>query len=225
LDRNLQNNISIICDFDGTVSVEDVNSELFKHYGNEKSKSILYKYRGSEIGLRQLLQMEYENLGIDDATFESFVINNISIDETFFSFCDFVRERGIDIAIVSGGFLNYIQLLYKKYKRKLDIPVFANKLVLKNGIMVPEYGQVPECITSFGPCGICKYRKVMEYKKKGKVIYIGDGLTDRCAAEYADIVFAKSTLSKYCMENKISYIGYSNFDDVKAYILKSMDRL
>ena len=48
------------------------------------------------------------------------------------------------------------------------------------------------------------------------IVYIGEGYSDRCPVQYADIVFARDALQTYCQEQNISYFLYSTFDDVIA---------
>lgn len=218
MDIKCTDDIVIVCDFDGTISIEDVNTSIFRHFGNESTDAIENKYRNSMIGLRESLESQYEIIEIDEEAFIDYVSVNMELDESFFELCDFARSRDIKVVIVSGGFINYMEVLFKKYSRELDIPVVSNKLVIKNGIMVPQYESVPHCKKHYGPCGLCKQQHIMEYKKNNKVIYVGDGFTDRCAAENADIVFAKDNLVKYCRENNIKYIEFNRFKEIKDYI-------
>lgn len=211
-----------ICDFDGTISVKDVNVSIFRNFGNEKTEAIERRYRNSEIGLREELYAQYEIIGINEHQFESFVMEKMELDNTFFDFYDYAGECGIEVMIVSGGFINYMELLFKKYNRKLDMPIVSNRLGIVDGIVLPKYGDIPECIKSYGPCGICKYEKIMKYKESYTVAYVGDGHTDRCAAENADIVFAKSHLAKFCEDNGIKYIPYNTFGDIKEYLIRIM---
>ena len=47
-----------------------------------------------------------------------------------------------------------------------------------------------------------------------KIIFIGDGLSDVCALEVADIVFAKNRLAEHCEKNNINFIPYRTLNDV-----------
>jgi 2-hydroxy-3-keto-5-methylthiopentenyl-1-phosphate phosphatase len=117
--------------------------------------------------------------------------------------------------IVSGGFINYVEILFDKYNRKIDMPIYSNKLGIEDGIVLPQYGEIPDCTKYYGPCGICKNKYITNFKKEGTVLYVGDGHTDRCAAESADMVFAKDNLEKFCIESGIKYVKYDTFKDVK----------
>jgi 2-hydroxy-3-keto-5-methylthiopentenyl-1-phosphate phosphatase len=46
------------------------------------------------------------------------------------------------------------------------------------------------------------------------IAYVGEGYSDRCPVQYADIVFAKDVLQTFCQEQNISYHLYDSFDDV-----------
>lgn len=214
----MKKQIIVVCDFDGTISVEDVNSSIFHTFGNEKTREVGDRYKNSEIGLRESLKTQYEIIGIDKNTFDEFVLSRMDIDKTFFDFTDYAGKNGIKVAVVSGGFINYVRLLLEKYGRKIDIPVYSNLLVEKDGRMVPQYGEVPKCIKHYGPCGLCKLKHILDYKKDYMVIYVGDGYTDRCAAESADVVFAKDGLREYCIENGISFMPFSSFKDIEDYL-------
>jgi 2-hydroxy-3-keto-5-methylthiopentenyl-1-phosphate phosphatase len=46
------------------------------------------------------------------------------------------------------------------------------------------------------------------------ITYIGEGYSDQCPAQYADIVFAKDALQAFCQRENISYYLYDSFIDV-----------
>jgi 2-hydroxy-3-keto-5-methylthiopentenyl-1-phosphate phosphatase len=48
------------------------------------------------------------------------------------------------------------------------------------------------------------------------IMYIGDGISDRCPVRFADIVFAKGRLIRYCQEQNIPYHEFRTFDDVRS---------
>ncbi|MEI8135056.1 MAG: 2-hydroxy-3-keto-5-methylthiopentenyl-1-phosphate phosphatase, partial [bacterium] len=54
------------------------------------------------------------------------------------------------------------------------------------------------------------------------VVYIGDGYSDHCPVEIADVVFARSMLSKFCSKNGIPYHSFEDFFQVKEILEKVM---
>jgi 2-hydroxy-3-keto-5-methylthiopentenyl-1-phosphate phosphatase len=66
-----------------------------------------------------------------------------------------------------------------------------------------------------GRCGFCKGAVVDELHEHGyRVAMCGDGSADRCAAERADVVFARGRLPRYCDELGVPYLRFETFDDV-----------
>jgi 2,3-diketo-5-methylthio-1-phosphopentane phosphatase len=56
------------------------------------------------------------------------------------------------------------------------------------------------------------------------IVFIGDGVSDLPAARQADVLFARRglRLEEYCIEHKISYIGFDTFADIEREIKKIM---
>lgn len=56
------------------------------------------------------------------------------------------------------------------------------------------------------------------------IVYVGEGYSDRCPAQFADFVFAKDELQKFCQEKNISYFLYNSFDDVVERVKDILSR-
>ena len=48
----------------------------------------------------------------------------------------------------------------------------------------------------------------------GEVVYVGDGISDRCAAQAADRVFATRGLARYFDERNLPYEPFDDFHDI-----------
>ena len=55
-------------------------------------------------------------------------------------------------------------------------------------------------------------------RTRARTIFVGDGLSDRYAAEAADVVFAKDKLAKYCDQQNLSYLFYEDLGRVAVYV-------
>ena len=121
--------------------------------------------------------------------------------------------------ILSDGLDFYIKRILANNNLN-HIPVYSNKVIFRNPDKIsPEFPFYEKgCLK----CGNCKGYFVAEEKKKGrKVIFIGNGYSDRCAIPQADIVFAKTDLKYYCDMN-----GYPNYDYNDFYdIINTFDSL
>lgn len=206
---------AIVSDFDGTISIQDSNEQLFVVLGNEENIRIEELYNESKIGTKEGFTRHFEALELKENTYNEFILENIEIDRGFKAFYNKTIENGMPLIVVSGGFINGISLLFKKESLE-SVPVYANRLITSNGRLTAEFTNVNHnCSSIFGPCGNCKLQHLEKLKENNKkIIFIGDGLTDRCAALNADIVFAKKSLAEYCESKGIEYINYESFDDI-----------
>ena len=65
-------------------------------------------------------------------------------------------------------------------------------------------------------CANCKRNHILANSSDTDfTVYIGDGYSDTCPAQYCDFVFAKNSLLKYCEVNRITYFPFTNFRDVQ----------
>jgi 2,3-diketo-5-methylthio-1-phosphopentane phosphatase len=146
-------------------------------------------------------------------------VDRIDIDETFAGFMREVEKSGVEVSIVSDGFDFYIERIMKKHGFEY-LAHYSNDLYFDTAEnMVLHFGnQNPECVQ----CANCK-KFVMDEKRRESdfVIYIGNGLSDRCAAEHADLVFAKDSLLNHCEKAGIDYVSYKSFDDIIKYLAEN----
>jgi len=154
--------------------------------------------------------------GVTPARLEEF-ISRFEIDEHFVAFRNFCAFREIPLVVLSDGLDFYVERILVRNGLG-DCTFFANHLDFKtiDGTTKFEVSfpyTDSECLL----CGNCKRNHMMTLSADDDVIvYIGDGISDRCPIRYADIVFAKKELIKYCQQENISYVEYSNFCDVQT---------
>lgn len=68
-------------------------------------------------------------------------------------------------------------------------------------------------------CGTCKRGRVLAHQAAGRrVAFVGDGESDRYAAGYADVVFAKDGLVEICRDLGVPFVAWRTFDDVLAWL-------
>lgn len=212
-----KDNLIIFSDFDGTISIQDVNDEIFKEFGDDYSQVIEEKLQNNLISDKEAMEKQYERLVMSKNDFESFIYNKIEIDPFFKEFYKMIKENNIDFSIISGGFIEYIVIALNKENILFDHPIFASTIIFNNQNPKPNFlHEINECEEIFGPCGNCKNKILKEIENK-KIVYIGDGLTDRCVADMADLLFVKSNsiLENYCINNNICYRSFNTFKDVE----------
>ena len=76
-------------------------------------------------------------------------------------------------------------------------------------------------------CGTCKRNILISNTNdfdNDISVYIGDGDSDFCVSNFADIVFAKGRLASYCWKNNITYFEYKNFSDIKNKLIRITEK-
>lgn len=208
----------ILIDFDGTITDKDTNVEIIEKFGDHEAIEIEKNHMSSEYDKLDVVQLIFDRIKISESEYINYILENFELTKGFIDFYNMSLKKQMDMAIISGGFTNGIYPFLAKYNLE-SIPVYANSLefVGKN-IKVSFYDKEKNCCLN-GPCGNCKVKRFNEFKKKyKKIIFIGDGHTDRWVAQIADLVFAKDELVEFCKKDRVDYIYWDTFDDISKII-------
>ena len=72
-------------------------------------------------------------------------------------------------------------------------------------------------------CGTCKRDRVLAHQAAGRaVVFIGDGESDRYAAGYSDIVWAKRSLVRICIEAGWPFRRWTEFREIEAWLEETL---
>ncbi len=215
-------NIAVLIDFDGTITDKDTNVELFKYRGNGSSKKEDIDKFSDTTEYTHLEKMRYifQNIKITESEYKKFILDNFELNPGFKVFIDNLKKYNIPVAVISGGFINGIEIFFDKHNIS-NIEIFANKLIFdKDNLEIEFYDDIEDCCSN-GPCGNCKIQRYKEYKKlRDNIVFIGDGFTDRWVAKESEILFAKSNLIEYAKKDNIPYIPWENFYDINSIIFE-----
>jgi 2-hydroxy-3-keto-5-methylthiopentenyl-1-phosphate phosphatase len=123
-------------------------------------------------------------------------------------FAELVRgaeEQGWKVVIVSSGFEELIRPVLAR--EGVDVEVIANRVEPRPDGWRVVWRDEAVC----GSCGQpCKRGALPE----GKVVYVGDGYSDRCAAGAADRVFATDGLARYLRNRGVPFEEFDDFASV-----------
>ncbi|HHW14655.1 MAG TPA: MtnX-like HAD-IB family phosphatase [Firmicutes bacterium] len=182
-------------DWDGTVTWQDAQVLLLNAFGRPDWAAVENEVYARGLGSRAAYPLIYEGFRVPAAEVAAFVQEHVHLDPGFPSLARFCRNHGIPLQIVSDGQRFYIERLLAA--AGLDwVPVAANAAwFTAEGVRLSFVEPPGGC----GRCGNCKRRWVDEFHRRGyRVLYAGDGRTDRCAARRADAVFARGSLLAFC---------------------------
>jgi 2,3-diketo-5-methylthio-1-phosphopentane phosphatase len=217
---NATRKIAVLCDFDGTVAQEDVGNLLFKTFAaHGDAAEVVSRWKRGEISSRECLEQEASLARCSPSELQQFV-HQRSLDPYFKDFHDFARQRGIEVVVLSDGLDYYIEKILIRNGLG-EIEFFANQLRIegeKLRVGFPWHNLL-ECTD----CGCCKTHHLFRYRQEGYfIVYVGDGLSDRCPCESADMVFAKGDLLEHCRRSNIEHVEFRNFRDVEREVLRRL---
>jgi 2,3-diketo-5-methylthio-1-phosphopentane phosphatase len=208
--------LKVFVDFDGTITRQDVGNAFFRAFGGPICNTIVQEYRDEKISAQECFRREVATIGTLDKQDAIAFLKNQPIDESFKQLVAFCASQDIEIRIVSDGLDFYIGEILEAHGVD-DVPYFANALGLHSlgsdtcELAISFLHSDAECTR----CACCKRNIMLTHAGDDDIIvFIGEGYSDRCPAQYADIVFAKDELQSYCQQENISYFLYSSFADV-----------
>lgn len=209
------NSWTILCDFDGTIAVEDVIDSLLDRYGRPGWRELERDWRAGRIGSRECMTGQVALLDMSREELDRH-LSGLWIDHAFPAFAAKARELGLPLRIVSDGLDYAIERILARYDLD-DLPLAANHL---RPATAPRRWQLSSPFQAAGcRSGTCKCACVEQARTGGaRTLLIGDGASDFCAAERVDFVFAKHRLIEHCRASGIPYRPITGFEDALALL-------
>jgi 2,3-diketo-5-methylthio-1-phosphopentane phosphatase len=210
----------ILCDFDGTISVEDVIDSLLDRFGRPGWEVLEQDWRAGRIGSRECMTGQVALLDLTQTELDKH-LSTLWIDHAFPAFVAKARDLATPIRIVSDGLDYAIEQILGRYGLD-NLPLAANHLAPG---MPPRKWQLTSPFQAEGcRSGTCKCACVEQARQGGyKTLLIGDGASDFCAADRVDFVFAKHRLIEHCRHAGIPYVPITGFEDALELLPRLLD--
>lgn len=209
--------LKLFIDFDGTITRQDVGNAFFRRFGGVRCDEAVREYRAGALSAAECFEREVAALGKLDVIEATRFVRGQEIDSSFKSFVEFCRNRDLEFYIVSDGLDYYIREILEAHGIS-EVSYFANAFDIgpvdgdgKSNTTIRFPFRDSECTR----CACCKRNVMLSLAGDDDVIgYVGEGYSDQCPAQYADLVFAKDELQKFCQRENISYYLYSSFSEI-----------
>ncbi len=198
------------CDFDGTITEEDMGFMLLDSFASEDWRRLLTEYRESRMSVGHFNTKAFAMLSADRQTLLKFVRSKVKIRAGFHELLAYCRRKGFRFVIVSNGLVFYIEGILR------DIGI--------------DNIEVLAAQTNFGPEGIeAKYigpegNEIQDGFKEVytklflsmgyRVVYVGNGISDTSPARQAHHIFATDELLTYCKETNLNCTPFVDLNDV-----------
>jgi 2-hydroxy-3-keto-5-methylthiopentenyl-1-phosphate phosphatase len=206
--------LAILVDYDGTIALTDVGDTLMAEVAPSGWEEANADYDAGLIGSRRLMEWEVGMWPADPEALTALAAAQPH-DAGFVAFVDRARAAGIPVEVVSDGFGFFIEPALRKLGVS-DVPIVTASTSFEVGrasITFPN-GH-PACFV----CGTCKRNRVLAHQAAGRaVVFIGDGESDRYAAGYSDIVFAKRALVRLCLEYGWPFHRWTEFGEIDRWL-------
>ncbi|MCP4546434.1 MAG: MtnX-like HAD-IB family phosphatase [bacterium] len=208
--------IRVFVDFDGTITEEDTLCFLLDHYAGPGWLEIEKKVEDGRYSEERGLQEEISMIRASWEEARDLVLSKIAVDPEFAPFVTACAERNWPLEILSGGLFPLIRAVLER-EDIFGLTVRANDLDVNSALRWSVQPALSPRIKK--QCNHCKSHWLVTARESGqRVIYIGDGTTDRCPATHADLVFAKDGLKTWCGENGIACIEFTTFGDIRDWL-------
>ena len=208
--------VSLLLDFDGTISLADVGDVLLGRLVEDQSlvRHMDELYVAGSKGSRELIAWDMEVLPHDPEVLLR-EVDSLALDEGLRQLVETVRAVGGAVEVVSDGIGFHVDHMLARLGLA-QLPVATNATVLGEGaagVSFP-YGH-PACQV----CGTCKRERIRRHRDADRaVVFVGDGPSDRYAAHHADTIFAKSSLAAWCEVENIPYEPWERLADVAEWV-------
>lgn len=209
--------VLIACDFDGTVTRQDTLVEILNRYGNPGWHEVQRKVVSGELSIRQGLALEMGGVKASKEELKRLLLSKVEIEPSFLPFLNQMRKKGIPLILLTGGFDLCVETVLEKSGLG-PLPYLANRLSRTNGSWEISF---PFPSTLCQACGHCKGDALRSWNAQGyTTVFVGNGVTDRCAALAATLTFAKAELADWCRTQEIPWAAFSTFSDIETELRK-----
>jgi 2,3-diketo-5-methylthio-1-phosphopentane phosphatase len=213
--------IKVFVDFDGTITLEDVGEAIFQKFGNtEKVNKIIEDLLSDKISSKKCwdqLCNSVENL--DHKQLDHF-IDMLDVDPSFKFFVEFCKQNEIELIVLSDGFDYYIERIFKR-ENLCELIYYSNKLFFDDKQKLSA--EYPYYDSDFPTSANCKRNHIINHSSDDDyTIYVGNGNSDKEAAQYCDFIFAKDGLARFCSMERISFYPFKNFIEVQNKLAELM---
>jgi len=200
-------------DFDGTIATVDTTDAVLEAFADPCWQAVEAEWKAGRIGSRECLVRQISLLRATPQELDD-LISTFRIDPHFEGFVEYCQTRDIGIRIVSDGLDRSIATVLRR--AGIDVPYFANRLEYIGGghwrLSFPNARSDCRALA-----GNCKCAALGRHPRALKVV-IGDGRSDFCMAEEADLVIAKSALLRLCVDQGLPHHSFVTFADAAKHL-------
>ncbi len=200
------------CDFDGTITEEDVSFLLLDAFADGSWRQLLEEYREGRISVGAFNTGAFAMVKADRQTLLEFMFmsSKVEVRPGFQELLSYCFQRDIRFVIVSNGLNFYIEAILGNMGID-NIEVFAaqsrfNPAGMEVKYIGPDGGQLED--------GFKETYTELFIQRGYRVAYVGNGASDIYPARRAHHVFATGDLLDCCQEANLDCTPFDDLNDV-----------
>jgi 2-hydroxy-3-keto-5-methylthiopentenyl-1-phosphate phosphatase len=202
---------TLVVDFDGTITEQDLLDEIALTFGDEEVyREVDEGLDENRLTLHEVLRREFEPVRAPLPEVQRWVLENVRVIPGFHEVVELARERGWRFVVVSSGFRELIEPVLER-EGLADIELLSNSVEPDPSGWQVRFRTDEVCETCGEPC---KRSTAAALADGTQLVYVGDGYSDRCAAELADLVFARRGLAGYLAERGVPFEPFDDFHSI-----------
>jgi 2-hydroxy-3-keto-5-methylthiopentenyl-1-phosphate phosphatase len=208
----------IVCDFDGTVTVEDITVHLWDRFlDGDWRRELLPDYEQGRIGILDLISVGYLRVRLPAAELLRSLRGEIALREGFVRLVEVVRAQGLALHVLSCGLDFYIRaylpsgIPFHSFHGEFD---GVWRVRAPDGIELLPGADFKAQVLS----------QLLAERAGEPSVYVGDGRNDLGAARMCDRIFAVrgSDLSRLCREAGLAFVEFTHFDEVREALFPGL---
>jgi len=209
---------AVFFDFDNTITRFDVIDDVLERFSVDRKWLALEEaWKAGRIGSKECLEGQLRSVRATKKEMRRY-LSTVPIDPSFSRLVALLKKNKIRPTILSDSFTFFIKEILKNHGIA-GVKVYCNELTFSKSVLSPLFPFANGCAR----CAHCKKQHLLDRRWKNKIIvYVGDGLSDVCPAEHADVVFAKESLLRHCRRNKIPCVEFKDLRDVHHYLRRKV---
>ena len=210
--------ILIACDFDGTITRHDTLHLIVNRFGDPAMWDTLEgPLRRVEITVEEAMQREFDSVRASTDAVLDHLSTAAGIRDGFPEFVRWAEDGGHRLVVTSNGFRVVIDHLLTE-AGLAHLPVHSNMAEFStDGARLSWSDRGDRCTHCDRPCKRALVAALRDAETDA-VVLIGDGISDRCAAGVADLVFARAHLAEFLTDDGIPFEPFEDFHTVRRRV-------
>ena len=200
---------TLVLDFDGTITEVDLLDQMAQTFGDPAVyQAVEEGLHSGTITLQECITREFEPVTVSIEEMTRWVLANARVRPGLSELVALARARGWGVRVLSSGFAELIGPVLAQIGIE-GVEILANTVDARpDGWRVRWRDEVV--------CAVCGEACKRAGLPAGVVVYVGDGISDRCAALASSRIFATRGLARWLEEHETPYEPFDDFHDVVA---------